>query len=189
MNGGKMNKRICRKLTIIGILSLVILSLCACKAKTARQLKSEARAEHGHAKVISKYTSDNYSYVVLKDKEQGFTYTVASGLHGISIDGSSLGGSYTYDDFNERLLEYCYGFVRRQVDELCSQYGASYDPVECSITVNNPDEAADVSEGCAKVLVTHDKKNRLNGKIIIVYDTKGEILGDVMFPECIYIPR
>ena len=188
MNGGKMNKRICRKLTIIGILSLVILSLCACKAKTARQLKSEARAEHGHAKVISKYT-DNYSYVVLKDKEQGFTYTVASGLHGISIDGSSLAGSYTYDDFNERLLEYCYGFVRRQVDELCSQYGASYDPVECSITVNNPDEAADVSEGCAKALVTHDKKNRLNGKIIIVYDTKGEILGDVMFPECIYIPR
>ena len=189
MDGGKMKKRICRKLTIIGILSLAILCLCACKAKTARELKKEARAEHGHAQVISKYTSDDYSYVILKDKEQGFTYTVSSGRRGINIDGPSLGGSYTNDDFNERLLEYCYGFVQRKVDALCSQYGASYDPVECSITVNNPDEAADVSEGCAKELVTHDKKNRLKGKIIVVYDTKGEILGDVMFPECKYIPR
>ena len=185
-----MKKRIRRKLTIIGILSLAILSLCSCKAKTARQLKSYARAEYGHAKVISKYTSDNHSYVVLKDKEQGFTYTVSSGLRGIYIDGSSFGGSeYTYDDFNERLLEYCYGFVQREVNDLCSQYGASYDPVDCSVTVKNPDEAADVSEGCAKALVKYDKKNRLNGKIIIVYDTKGIILGDVMFPECIYIPR
>ena len=190
VEGEKMKKSICRKLTIIGILTLTILSLCACTAKSARELKRDARAEHGHAKVISKYTSDDHSYVVLQDKEQGFTYTVTSGLRGIYIDGSSFGGTeYTYDDFNERLLEYCYGFVQRQVNELCDQYGAYYDPAECTLTVKDPDDANDLSEAIAKELVTHDTKNRLSGRVIIVRDTTGKILGNVIFPQCIYVPR
>lgn len=185
-----MKKSFRRKITVAGFLILTILCLCACKAKTARELKKDARAQHGHAKVISKTTSDTYSCVVLEDKLQGFTYTVSSSLSDVSFDGASFGKSeHTYDDFDERLMEYCYRQVNYTIDRLCSQYDATYYPTEGVITVNDPNNAKAVSEGCAKALITQNKENRLDGKEIYVYDQKDNLLGSVKLPECTYTPQ
>ena len=59
--------------------------------KSADKLVKSAKRTHGDCEVISKSESDEESKVVLKDKLQGFEYTITSSMHDINIDGSSFG--------------------------------------------------------------------------------------------------
>ena len=180
-----MNRVFRRKSIVIGILLLSILCLCACqKVKSSRELKKYARATHGHARELEKMNSDDYCYTVLYDKTQGFTYTVTSTLR----DGPLGKKEYTYDDFNERLIEYIYSSMQTEIDGLCSRYNAAFYTDDCTLIVQNPDDAKEAGEKLARTLNRQNVENRLDGKEIHVCDGWENPLGTVTLPGCIYEP-
>ena len=176
-----MNRGFRRKSIVIGILLLMLLCLCACsKAKSSRELKKYARATHGRARELEKMNSDDYSYTVLYDKTQGFTYTVTSTLRG----GTFGKKEYTYDDFDERLMEYVYNSMRTEIDKLCKQYNAEFYTDDLTLIIQNPDDAEEAGEKLARILNRKNVENRLDGKVISVNDSRGKLLGTVMLPGC-----
>lgn len=183
-----------KKVWVTGALILSVLCLCACQAKNAKQLKRQAKATYGSAKVLSETDGQNGSRVVLQDKLQGFEYTITSYLQDFNIDGTSFGSvPGTYSDFDTRLMHHCVGQVQSQIDSLCQQYNGSF---ECNsyfhrdligfVKVDDPNNAKDLSEGIAKALQTQNKNNRLDNVEISVEDNDDNYLGRVLFPGCTF---
>ena len=180
-----MNKGLRKKLIPISILLLMLLCLSACaKARSSRELKKYARATHGRARELNKMNSDDCSYTVLYDKTQGFTYTVTSTLR----DGTFGKKEYTYDDFDERLMEYVYNSMQTEFESFSKQYNAEFYTDDCTLVIQNPDDAKEAGEKLAKILNRQNVENRLDGKVINISDSGGRLLGTVTLPGCEFEP-
>ena len=181
-----MIQKVGKKVLLIGVLVLSVLCIAGCKAKNSKQLKRQARMTYGAAKVISETNGSDSSTVVMKDKLQGFEYTITSYTSPFVIDGTNFGDvAGTHSDFDTRLMHH--------IDSLCQQYNGSW---ECNsyfhrdligfVKVDDPNNAKVLSEGIAKALQTQNKKNRLDNVEISVEDNDDNYLGRVLFPGCTF---
>lgn len=173
---------------------LCTMVLSACGVKSTRQLKQIAKSQYGPATVISENKGQNYNSVVLEDKLQGFAYTISSGTSNVYIDGSSLGEwESTSCDFGIRLKEFAIDNSKDELNRICSQYNATWQPpdyysmdVLLWIFVPDPQDAKAVTEECAKVLQQQNVNNRMDGIVIFAKDTNNQHLGQAELPGCSY---
>ena len=133
------------------LLSLLLLG-CG-HVKSARKLLRTAKATHGACTLISKTEESDKTVIEVKDKEQGFTYTMTSYMQGIVIDGSSFGSlPETTDTFKASLIRYVLGETKT-------------DLVLMSISLSGEgtqEQAKALAEECAKVIAPYNVKDRLN---------------------------
>jgi hypothetical protein len=175
----------------------VLFCLCGCKVRKASSLKNEARLTYGPAKLVSTYKGQDETTVVLRDKLQGFEYTMTSSLHNLSIDGSSFGNyEHTYSDFELKLQDYVVSEVRDDLNKLCTQYHASWSrptyftkDVMLYLTVDDPADAQPLAEDVANLIQPYNLENRLDNDVIYVQDTNEDTLGQVTLPGCTYVPE
>ena len=113
-----------RKLLFSIALSIIIILTGCGHVKDAGQLYKYAKKTYGKCQVVSKVEEENMTKLVLKDRLQGFNYTVTSSMSDISIDGSSFGSlPSTSDTFNKSLTEYVRTECSLKLNDIKSKYG------------------------------------------------------------------
>ena len=183
-----------KKVLFISLLFPVLLCLCACNVRSTRQLKQEAKLTYGPAKVVSESKSQNCNTVVLRDKLQGFEYTITSSMKNLNVDNTSFGDwESTSCDFEIRLQEYVVTNARDDLDDICAKYHATWKTpdyytkdVLLKLSVEDASDAKALGEEVARLMQTQNLKNRMDGVVIYVQDTDENTLGQVDLPGCIY---
>lgn len=118
--------RFCIKIAFTMALCL-LLTGCG-HVKSADKLVKSAKRTHGDCEVISKSESDEESKVVLKDKLQGFEYTITSSMHDINIDGSSFGSvPGTTDTFSLSLQAFVFDEAYDELHMIMEKYNITMD--------------------------------------------------------------
>ncbi|MCR5418005.1 MAG: hypothetical protein K6E84_03740 [Lachnospiraceae bacterium] len=165
------------------LLPALLLSGCG-HVKSAKKLIRAARAEHGSCEVVSKTESEDRVEVVLKDKLQGFEYTVYSYMQDLNIDGSSFGSlPETRDHFDEALREYVYAQTAAEFSELTRRTGAVLKD-NYVLSVPETADAAAVGEEASRILQKQNLNNRMDRCRLDIETEKREHLGSCVLPEC-----
>lgn len=89
----------------------LLLSGCNAKIATKSQLLDYANETYGKAKYLDYYEDDGKSYLILKDAEYGFEYSVWSYVKDFSVDGSKFG---EYENKESDFLENYENFIREE---------------------------------------------------------------------------
>ena len=161
--------------------ALICLLLGGCgHVKNAKQLHKYANRTYGKCKMVSKTETEEKTEIVLIDELQGFEYKVVSQMGDINIDGTSFGSlPSTSDTFSKSLKEYVLSEVRPDIDKLCSNYNATYDPTYDALgkfTLTSPNtEANGVSlvEAAGKLFQDYNLEHRMDKMTLSVeYDDK-----------------
>ena len=187
-------KSVRNKVYYISLFFLSLLCLSACNVRSTRQLKKEAKSTYGPATVVSESKGKDKNTVVLRDKLQGFEYSISSSLGDVSADGASFGAwENTSCDFEVRLHEYAIENVRNDIDLLCTKHHASWRTPEyytkdvlLKLSVADASDAKALGEEVAKLLQTQNMNNRMDGVVLYVQDMAGNTLGQVSLPNCTF---
>ncbi len=187
-------KSVRNKVYYISLFFLSLLCLSACNVRSTRQLKKEAKSTYGPATVVSESKGKDKNTVVLRDKLQGFEYSISSSLGDVSADGASFGAwENTSCDFEVRLHEYAIENVRNDIDLLCTKHLASWRTPEyytkdvlLKLSVADASDAKALGEEVAKLLQTQNMNNRMDGVVLYVQDMAGNTLGQVSLPNCTF---
>ncbi len=172
---------------------LLSVLLCGCgHVKNPKQLLRTARASHGSCTLVSKTEDPDKTTIVVRDKKQGFTYTLTSRMQDINIDGSSFGSfQQTSDSFDESLIGYVISETKTDLDAVCQKYNATYESrsvfdLVMSIKLHGDssfDDAKAVAEECAAIIAPYNIKDRLNYKEIRVDHEDDTHFGSIRFPD------
>ena len=168
------NKKIIYALVIFAM--ALIMTGCG-HVKSTKQLVKMAKRAHGACEVVSKEESEECTSVRLRDKLQGFEYTISSSMQDIVIDGSSFGAlPQTYDSFELSLQQFVKERTAPKLDEICKKYGATYDnmfvdEVILCFTLDHdmPDSnAIHIVEEAAQAFQEYNAKHRMDGMEVYV---------------------
>lgn len=158
------------KQTITALTGVLLLAftLTGCQVRSAKSLIRSARQAHGKCEVISKSETDEHTVVVLKDKLQGFTYQVSSGMNSVYIDGSSFGSlESSSDTFGTALSMYVADATASQRRQVCEKYHLDFDETDMlALTIDSESEernAIAAAEEIAVILNQYNLQNRLDG--------------------------
>ena len=167
-----------RKLLFSIALSIIIILTGCGHVKDAGQLYKYAKKTYGKCQVVSKVEEENMTKLVLKDRLQGFNYTVTSSMSDISIDGSSFGSlPSTSDTFNKSLTEYVRTECSLKLNEIKSKYGIDIEAPdfvsETIVTLLIPasvskTDAIKAATEIAEEFQKYNLKNRLDGCLITI---------------------
>jgi len=145
--------------------------------KSTKQLVKMAKRAHGACEVVSKEEGEECTSVRLRDKLQGFEYTISSSMQDIVIDGSSFGAlPQTYDSFELSLQQFVKERTAPKLDEICKKYGATYDnmfvdEVILRFTLDHdmPDSnAVHIVEEAALAFQEYNAEHRMDGMEVYV---------------------
>ncbi len=172
-------KAICKKkiVYVLFILSVTLMLTGCGHVKSVKQLVKMAKRAHGACEVVSKEESEECTRVILRDKLQGFEYTMTSSMYDIVIDGSSFGSlPDTYDSFKISLQQYVVNSTKPELDRICEQYGATYeymnaDDVILKFTLDHKksdSNAALIVEEASAALQEYNEKHRMDGMEVYV---------------------
>ncbi len=167
-----------RKIIYVLLIVSFSLLLAGCgHVKSAKKLIREAKRAHGACDVVSKEESKECTEVRLRDKLQGFEYSMVSSMQDIVIDGSSFGSlPNTYDSFESSLNTFVKESAKEKLDEISENYGATYDEmyvdevIMCYTLKNGmPDSnAVCIAQEAAAALQEYNVGGRLDGRAVYV---------------------
>ena len=111
------------------LLTMMLFVLSGCgHVRSAKDLYSEAVRTYGECEIISQTENEDRTVLVLRDKLQGFEYTISSGMNDIMIDGAIFGSTeQTGSTFHKALVNYVFSQCLDELEEICKNYGAVYD--------------------------------------------------------------
>ena len=180
----------------VGLISLLgLLSFCCVgcgKVATTKDLLKYAKQTYGACKLVSKSESEESNTIVVHDKLQDFDYEVSSRIVDFAVDGSTF---FTYpstqDTFYSSLSTKIVQEQQDTISEYCDKYMAEYKegyPEMKSLgcfNVYSKGEGEVIALDVATILQTYNKKNRLDGWTISVYNIADttEKFGAVTLPD------
>lgn len=169
------------KTAVLMFFALLLLTGCG-HVKSPKQLVKKAQREHGDCDIVSIDQQQSSTSVVLRDRLQGFEYTISSGMHDINLDGTSFGSvENTNDDFMQSLEKYVLGSAQNSLKEICDDYNADYEDCiinEMILELKLPPDIteadiADITERTATLIQSFNQNNRLDGvKIYVSYNNE-----------------
>ena len=157
---------------------VLLLGLAACGSpKNAKQLKKEAERQYGPCTIVSEEKSEKGTKLVLHDELQDFDYTYTSYMSEINIDGTSFGSlPSSGNNFEVSLYQKVTADHKQELDSICEKNGCTWqvNQDELLVVLMAPDEgtAKKVATEIAKILEPENKKNRLDGKLIMACGNK-----------------
>ncbi|MBR4759540.1 MAG: hypothetical protein IK078_05255 [Lachnospiraceae bacterium] len=183
----KEKKKKYRRIFCIALLATVVLSGCG-HVKSAKKLIRQAKRDHGACEVISKKETEESTEVVLKDKLQGFEYTVRSYMSDINIDGASFGSlPEQRDGFETALIDYVLSETQTDVETVCQKYGAVFDnEYALSLTIPKGADAKTIGEEVAAYLYAYNKNNRMDDFRLSIRDDEDSPLGSCYLSDGLY---
>jgi hypothetical protein len=195
------DKGIVRKALIsCALLAMMLFVLSGCgHVRSAKDLYSEAVRTYGECEIISQTENEEHTVLVLRDKLQGFEYTISSGMNDIMIDGSSFGSvENTGSTFHKALCDYVFSQCMDELEEICENYGAVCDTQDIyffRIGAKNAKDAENAALACAEVLQSYNLNGRMDNWEMPCYRYEGESFynsdrfGSVKLPNIEWISR
>ena len=204
MRKGKLScadKRIVIQAVIsCALLAMMLFVLSGCgHVRSAKDLYSEAVRTYGECEIISQTENEDRTVLVLRDKLQGFEYTISSGMNDLMIDGATFGSTeHTGSTFHKALCDYVFSQCKGELEEICKNYGAVYDTQDIyffRIGAENAKDAENAALACAEVLQSYNLNGRMDNWEIPCYrlGEKGgytsDRFGSVKLPNIEWISR
>ncbi|AEV69968.1 hypothetical protein Clocl_3486 [Acetivibrio clariflavus DSM 19732] len=191
-----------RRAYILLILCLIAL-LCGCKANVASksQLIKYAKKNYGEAQCLNYVVEDGKSYVILKDKEYGFEYSVWSYISDFSMDGTKFGEiENKSSNFTKNYIDYMKASAAYDFSNLKKKYNCdiewkeyynpndSFDDILLDIYLSNADDAEKVAKEFYDEIKEFDKRDHfIYGRINIYYNE--DIIGEYKFSDNKYMTK